>query len=189
MHGLVWADTDADGLRAPGEAGRPGVTVQLLQGDRVIATTTSDATGHYTFPGVAPGTYSVQFVAPSGLLLSPQDQGSDSTVDSDADVATGRSAPFTVGAGQDVTGPDAGLLPGAPSPPPSPQGRDRVWGMLALGRRAATDRVAGSGVTLARLGAVLRPRPDPGLHVFFFGFWAPHRTHSAITFHLLGVGI
>src|ERR1017187_2427815 len=36
-----------------------GATVLLYRGDTLTATTTSNADGQYTFPGVAPGEYSV----------------------------------------------------------------------------------------------------------------------------------
>jgi hypothetical protein len=42
------------------------VTVQLLQGSTVVATTATDTTGNYTFTGVAPGSYTVREVVPNG---------------------------------------------------------------------------------------------------------------------------
>jgi hypothetical protein len=41
-------------------------TVQLFQGSTVVATTTTDANGNYTFSPVAPGTYTVREVAANG---------------------------------------------------------------------------------------------------------------------------
>ena len=82
VHGRVWSDGDADGLQAVSESGRGGVTVQLLQGTTVMATTTTDATGRYVFNGVTPGAYTVQCVLPSGLVFSPRGQGVDGSKDS-----------------------------------------------------------------------------------------------------------
>ena len=109
---MVWLDTDGNGQRVASEVGRGGVTVQLLQGTTVIATTTTTAaTGQYNFLDVAPGTYSVRVVPPSGMVVSPQGQGGDPTLDSDVDPGTGQSAPFTVVTGKDNTI-DAGLFQG-----------------------------------------------------------------------------
>ena len=70
---LVFADTDGDGLADPGEAGLPGVGVELstlgpdgLPGtadDVLVATTTTDALGGYLFTGLDPGSYVVGLVA------------------------------------------------------------------------------------------------------------------------------
>ena len=112
LHGLVWLDPDANGQRAGSEAGRSNVAVQLLQGSTVLATTVTNAAGRYDFVGLTPGAYVVHFVLPPGLVFSPQDQGADDTVDSDANPATGRAGPFTLQAGQDLAGLDAGMCPG-----------------------------------------------------------------------------
>ncbi len=57
---LIYLDLDGNGQHDAGEPGIPGVTVALLNssGD-VIATTTTDAAGNYTFPGLPAGTYTV----------------------------------------------------------------------------------------------------------------------------------
>ncbi|MEN6305388.1 MAG: SdrD B-like domain-containing protein [Armatimonadia bacterium] len=57
----VWLDADADGVQDANESGLPNVTVTLLAADgSVLATTTTDANGLYTFGGLAAGSYSVQ---------------------------------------------------------------------------------------------------------------------------------
>ncbi len=67
---LVWHDEDGDGVQEPGE-GFPGVTVTLYSSSNaVIATTTTSVTGEYTFE-TPPGTYMVEFKAPTGQIFSP----------------------------------------------------------------------------------------------------------------------
>lgn len=64
----VWLDLDADGTQDAGEPGIPGATVTLVWagpdgtaggGDDVTFTTTTSATGTYSFPGLPAGSYTV----------------------------------------------------------------------------------------------------------------------------------
>ena len=95
---LVWNDTDADGIQDAGEAGVPGVTVQLLACGvtNVLATQATDASGNYLFGNLKPGSYQVKFVLPSGYSFSPQDQGANDAADSDANTASGLAACVTL---------------------------------------------------------------------------------------------
>jgi protocatechuate 3,4-dioxygenase beta subunit/regulation of enolase protein 1 (concanavalin A-like superfamily) len=61
--GCVWEDKNDDGKRAGGEVGFPGVTVQLLSGTTVIATTTTNGSGDYSFQNLTAGTYTVKVVS------------------------------------------------------------------------------------------------------------------------------
>lgn len=84
---FVWHDLDQDGIQDPGEPGMEGVTVELYNngicaGDP-MSTTVTDGDGHYLFPELAPGPYSLRFVRPAGYDFSPTDQGNDDAVDSD----------------------------------------------------------------------------------------------------------
>ncbi|MEI8075712.1 MAG: YDG domain-containing protein, partial [Bacteroidota bacterium] len=45
----VWSDDNLNGVQDATEAGLANVTVQLVQGPTVLATTTTDASGYYTF--------------------------------------------------------------------------------------------------------------------------------------------
>ena len=68
----------------PGEPGKSGVTVKLVDAAGVVvATTTTDSNGDYSFGNVAVGDYKVMVVAPSGQEFTIQDAGSDDSVDSD----------------------------------------------------------------------------------------------------------
>lgn len=53
--------------QAPSSTATPlvGVTVELLNGSVVPESVTTDATGHYSFPAIPPGTYSLQVVPPA----------------------------------------------------------------------------------------------------------------------------
>jgi cysteine-rich repeat protein len=85
------------------------VTVRLLDeaGDIVDETMTNDG-GAYSLLA-NPGQHSLLFFPPQPYVFVRQDQGSDDTVDSDADPATGETEPFAVlGASVDTTR-DAGL--------------------------------------------------------------------------------
>lgn len=106
----VWRDLNANGVQEPGEPGARGITVRLLDaGGTVIATTVTALNGAYAFDNQLPGSYSVQFVAPGGAVLTTQDFGNDNR-DSDADPATGKTQPVTLTSGQVNNTLDAGLL-------------------------------------------------------------------------------
>jgi len=110
----VWLDTDADGIQDVGEAGIGGVTVNLLDGGGAfLATTTTAPDGSYSFMGLAPGDYIVEFLAPAGYAPSPQDQGGDDTADSDASPATGRTGVIALSSGEDDPTNDAGYYQSA----------------------------------------------------------------------------
>jgi len=105
--GVVWVDSDNDGVEDAGELGLARVTVSLLDsngdpvrdGDEPVTATTS-AEGAYTFPGLAPGSYQVRFTLPEGYRHTKT--GSDSHVDPSTGLAKIRlamGATKTVGAG------------------------------------------------------------------------------------------
>jgi hypothetical protein len=108
-----WADVNNNGLVDPGETGIGGVTVRLIAADgvTVLQTTTTDASGHYLFGGLPPGTYYVEVVPPSGSQSST-DIGSSGTPNNDLDNDDNgvtliggavRSGPITLGAGTEPT--------------------------------------------------------------------------------------
>jgi hypothetical protein len=102
---FVWYDANSDGLQA-GENGIAGVVVTLY--DNVgteITTTTTDASGHYSF-AVQPGSYAVGFYR-AGWTLTTQTNNTGSG--SDANPTTGRTMTFAVTTGQAKTDIDAGF--------------------------------------------------------------------------------
>ncbi|MFT3846739.1 MAG: SdrD B-like domain-containing protein [Lacibacter sp.] len=84
---FVFLDANGNGIQETGETGIAGVTVRLKNSaGTVLATTTTDATGFYSFyDPVQYGTtsYKVEFVTPAGYSPSPSNQGSDDQKDSD----------------------------------------------------------------------------------------------------------
>ncbi|WP_333600546.1 SdrD B-like domain-containing protein, partial [Flavobacterium sp.] len=106
---FVWNDLNANGIQDAGEPGINNVTVNLYtSGGTLVATTTANASGIYTFSNVVPGSYYVNFATPSGYLQSPTGAGTTAT-DSDAN-ASGNSATFTLVSGQSNPTIDAGLF-------------------------------------------------------------------------------
>ena len=77
--GTVYHDQNDDGIQNSGERGIGGVTIQLLQGGAVVATTTTDSDGHYAFTNLAPGTYSVREVHPAGWADGKDTLGTGAT--------------------------------------------------------------------------------------------------------------
>lgn len=133
---FVWIDSDRDGVQDTGEVGLAGVTVNLYAADGVtlIATAVTDTSGYYLFPGLAAGTYTVKFVMPSGMLLSPTGvggAGSDSN---------GLSTTVTLGVGESNMSIDLGVY----AKGPGPTGGD-TWMLLAVAVFAA---LAGGGLLL-----------------------------------------
>ena len=116
--GRAWHDTSTTkGTQDPGEGGIAGITVTLLDmaGEQVytdqgvaIQTVTTE-NGLYDFMGLLPGSYRVHFKAPENVTISPQGQGGDTTLDSDADPVTGMSGVITLVGGQIDNTIDAGF--------------------------------------------------------------------------------
>jgi protocatechuate 3,4-dioxygenase beta subunit len=100
----VWYDTNRDGVQDAGETGVQGVRVTLVDASgNNMGTTTTDSNGYYLFDSLEPGNYHVVFdlnSLPEGYVISPKDQGSDDTKDSDADMTTGATIETTLTAGE-----------------------------------------------------------------------------------------
>ncbi|HYT94064.1 MAG TPA: SdrD B-like domain-containing protein, partial [Gemmataceae bacterium] len=112
VQGYIWNDTDSDGIQDNDEYPVPYAEVSLYDSSaNLVATTTADDSGHYEFDLLSAGDYYVTFTLPYGFSdFSPQDQGSDDTLDSDAD-SSGQTATFTLGSTQILDHVDAGLVP------------------------------------------------------------------------------
>ncbi len=67
----MWYDTDGDGVQDVGESGASGVLVTLSGGGLTTSeVATTNGSGNYDFTGLAAGTYTVDFAAPSGYGFS-----------------------------------------------------------------------------------------------------------------------
>ena len=110
--GRVFIDSDDDDLDVgEAEQGLEGVLVTLVDADgNEVATTTTDATGAYTFTGLDAGSYRAVFPTDvDGLTLVSANIGDDDTIDSDAKRGSGETSLYVVGVGESVTDVDAGV--------------------------------------------------------------------------------
>ncbi|MBM4432133.1 MAG: PKD domain-containing protein, partial [Chloroflexi bacterium] len=106
----VWYDDDRDGIQDAGEHGVDGVTVRLYCcGCQQPSATTTTKNGYYSFYELEPGAYSLGFVLPSGYAFTLADQGSNDSLDSDADPSSGRTPCVTLGEDERNATLDAGL--------------------------------------------------------------------------------
>ncbi len=121
----VWRDLNGNGVSDPGDLGVPDVRVQLLnKAHQVLSTVTTSSTGHFSFDGLAAGSYQVRFTAAAGLVFTSQHTGTNAAVDSDADatgvtqtVVLGEDNPSDTTVDAGLTTPDnARPAPGAPAP-------------------------------------------------------------------------
>lgn len=98
--GSVWNDESNDGVYDDGEHGLTGVTVNLLDCDgAILESVLTDPAGDYSFDSLAGGSYVLEFIAPEKFVFSLADQGTNDTLDSDADPATGQTACFALADG------------------------------------------------------------------------------------------
>ena len=133
---FVWNDLNRNGIQEAGEPGVFNVTMQLKDcAGNVIRTTTTNASGAYSFTGLSAGCYIIGIVVPGGFQISPKAQGTNNNLDSDINIGNAMSDAINLGAGQNITNIDAGInqptAPTAtPTPTPAPQlGSlgDRIW--------------------------------------------------------------
>lgn len=74
ISGIVFNDTNANGVQDTGEPSIPGVTVSLYdQNNNVVATTTTTADGSYSFHNLPPGIYTVVETNLSGYVSTTLD--------------------------------------------------------------------------------------------------------------------
>ena len=151
-----------NGIQDPQEGGIQGITVTLYaaNGTTVLATTSTDLTGHYLFPNLAAGNYVVGFSNnPANLKLTVKGAGSDATKDSDANPATGKTDVIALANGQNRTDIDAGFVSTS-----APAGRGSlgnfVWNDLNHDGKQDAGEPGIAGVTVLLLnssGAAVGP--------------------------------
>jgi SdrD B-like domain/Secretion system C-terminal sorting domain len=107
---FVFRDNNGNGIQGANEPGMAGVTVRLLSNAGVVlATTSTNNNGAYSFNNLAAATYRVSFITPSGFSASPSNIGNDDTKDSDPvnGIATG----IVLTSNQTNNKIDAGFIP------------------------------------------------------------------------------
>ncbi|HND54626.1 MAG TPA: SdrD B-like domain-containing protein, partial [Pirellulaceae bacterium] len=116
LSGLSWLDNDKNGVRATGDnAELPAQDVMFTltgtetgAGRSVSLQSRSDDQGVYLFAGLLPGTFTVTVIPPLGMVVSPSNQGTDDTLDSDFSTTT-RTASVTLAALTSESTNDAGV--------------------------------------------------------------------------------
>ena len=89
LSGTVYRDDSRNGDQDGTEPGYSGVTVQLLDASgNVVATTTTDANGRYSFSKLPDGTYSVKVVKDGELADTEQTEDPDATKDNASEPVT-----------------------------------------------------------------------------------------------------
>lgn len=63
----VWLDLNGNGLQDGDEGGIPGVTIDLMRGDRVLMTAVSDQYGYYCFEDLYPTEYVLRVIWPDEI--------------------------------------------------------------------------------------------------------------------------
>ena len=118
--GIAFKDSDEDGIHDGGETGARNALVALYDpgddseggtdDDEFVKFAVTGTDGTYAIEDVVADSYYVLFTPPLGYSFSPQDQGGNDAVDSDADPNTRRTAVFAVAASTQVADVDVGLL-------------------------------------------------------------------------------
>ncbi|WP_106136925.1 SdrD B-like domain-containing protein [Spirosoma oryzae] len=119
LGGIAFVDANGNGIRESEDGGMPGIVVTLFQsttaGVTQIATTTTTASGAYSFTGIAAGSgYYVKFdttgLGARGYVVTKPGATTNTALDSDAG-PNGETAPFSLTAGQVNTTISAGFVP------------------------------------------------------------------------------
>jgi SdrD B-like domain len=96
----VWLDTNSDGVQQSDEPAASATVSLLSVTDHVVATTNTDATGHYQFTNLRGGRYRLKFTElPAHHLLTGRAAGTDAALDSDPEPATGLTPIFALAQG------------------------------------------------------------------------------------------
>jgi SdrD B-like domain/Prealbumin-like fold domain len=87
--GTKFNDVNGNGVKDSGETGLSGVTIQLRNADQTLAATT-DASGNFSFTGLAAGTYTLSELVPVGFVqTAPGGAGTISVTVTPGQNATG----------------------------------------------------------------------------------------------------
>jgi hypothetical protein len=106
----VWEDLNANGQQDTGEPRIANVTVHLVDcAGNILATTTTDANGIYSFTDLVPGSYAVQFVTPGGYVPTLANVNNNNTDSIDSDSVGGMTQCVTLESGDNNDTLDAGF--------------------------------------------------------------------------------
>lgn len=119
VSGVVWADSALNQTRpATGAVYQSGVTVELIDptNSAIVATTTTNASGQYSFSAVADGSYQILVIAPPNMKFPTTASGSNvfvstGTPSSSTDPYEGISPTIVISGATQVTAQDAGVQP------------------------------------------------------------------------------
>ncbi len=105
----VWVDSNKNGQWDVGESPVPNIVITLYISNTLVATTTTDATGIYTFENISPNTYVVGLQLPAGFTFTTI--GSGNTGEQNRiNPVTGRSPPIVLGVGEINMTADIGII-------------------------------------------------------------------------------
>lgn len=123
----VWLDANKNGIQDANESGLGGVKVRLYQTDGVteLAVTETNGLGFYTFTNLMPTGYIVGFELPTAYTLTSKDAGDDA-LDSDVDLATGKTKIYSLLPNEANMTVDMGVYPSS-LPPIYGSIGDFVW--------------------------------------------------------------
>jgi hypothetical protein len=166
----VWADTNSNQIRDPGELVKSGVTVQLLTspGGLVGATTTTNAQGVYSFANVVDATVVVRVTAPVQFTF-PDTRAGDNDFASTGDPAPGQpelgvTVPIAIAGATQATGLDAGMQPLA-TIQVQPTAQANACGGLIVTGTPAFDATDGGGLDSGPSNCLVRTN-DPTTQLF-----------------------
>ncbi|WP_164689784.1 SdrD B-like domain-containing protein [Herpetosiphon llansteffanensis] len=106
---FVWEDSNGNGIQDAGEPGIAVVTVHLYNNTVLVDTQITDANGNYSFTGLIPGSYNLDFQAPVGMVFTTANVGGNDAIDSDADPITSATPATNLTAGENDPTWDAGF--------------------------------------------------------------------------------
>lgn len=105
----VWKDLNNNGIQDAGEPSLDGVTVNLYNSadNSLTSSTVTQNGGLYSFAGLKPGNYYIQFAKPDGYIFTKQIKGTDTSKDSNC--SSDGKYNFSLNSGIDDLTIDAGV--------------------------------------------------------------------------------
>jgi uncharacterized repeat protein (TIGR01451 family) len=176
--GTVFRDGGTIGAFGAGDTGLIGVVVELYSDPgytTIVSTTITNASGLYSFPGLADGTYYVRVntaTLPAGTILPP-------TYDPDA-VKDSQSTAIIAGGGSSLAN-DFGY-----NTPPTPEIAVKDPAGTELSDGLGTVSIGGAGLCYTSSGTfIVRNDGSENLNITSVTIDGPHAAHFAITTTLL----